>query len=318
MDISFVIPCYCSSKTIHSVIDEIRSTMHGKEQYKYEIILINDNSKDETWDVIKDMAFQDDKIIAIDFAKNFGQPSALLAGFSVARGQYIMTSDDDGQTPVGIVWKFLEKMDEGNDVVCVKYTERHRKSLFRSIGTSLNTVMSNYILDKPKDVYLSSFFMAKRFVIDEIIKYENPYPYIAGLLLRTTSKIGYIETIQRERLSGSSGYNFKKLLHLWVNGFTAFSVKPLRISIVLGFLSVICSILGLFYVLIRKLLIPTTQMGYSSIMITILFFSGIILCVLGMIGEYIGRIYMCINNEPQYVIREKFNKKGIKDDKDRA
>lgn len=317
MDISFVIPCYCSSKTIHSVINEINETMHNKEQYRYEIILVNDNSKDDTWNIIKDLAEHDEHITAIDFAKNFGQPSALLAGFSVAKGNYIMTSDDDGQTPVGMVWDFMEKMEEGNDVVCVKYTERHRKSLFRSIGTGLNAMMSNYILEKPKDVYLSSFFMAKRFVIDEMVKYDNPYPYIAGLLLRTTSKIGYIETVQRERLSGSSGYNFKKLFHLWVNGFTAFSIKPLRISIVLGFLSVLCSILFLMYVLIRKLLVPTTQMGYSSIMITILFFSGIILCVLGMIGEYVGRIYMCINNEPQYVIREKYNKKGIKNAEDR-
>lgn len=315
MDISFVIPCYCSAKTIHSVITEISETMNGRqEKYEYEIILVNDNSKDNTWDVINSLARENDKITAIDFSKNFGQPSALLAGFSVAKGNYIMTSDDDGQTPVKLFWDFVDKMKEGNDVVCVKYTQRHRKSLFRSFGTSLNNFMSYYILDKPKDVFLSSFFLAKRFVIDEIVKYDNPYPYIAGLLLRTTSKIGYIEVEQRERLSGNSGYNFKKLLSLWLNGFTAFSVKPLRVSIVIGFLSVACSLFFLIFLLIKKLLVPSTQMGYSSIMITILFFSGVILCVLGMIGEYIGRIYMCINNEPQFVIREKVHYERNKKD----
>lgn len=315
MDISFVIPCYCAEKNLESVIDEIHQTMKKRHGFEYEIILVNDNSKDNTIGLIEKIVKDDKRVIGIDFAKNFGQPSALMAGFRMAKGTYIMTSDDDGQTPVGRVWDFYDKMQEGYDVVCAKYTERAQKSSFRRMGTKLNEFMMQYMLDKPKEVGLASFFMAKRFVIDEIIKYENPYPYIAGLLLRATNKIGNVEMEQRERKAGQSGYTMKKLVNLWVNGFTAFSLKPLRVATALGFSSAVVGFLTLIYILIRKLLVPSIQVGYTSQIGVILLMSGIILCVLGIIGEYVGRIYMCINNNPQYVIRNfvEVKKLGDKD-----
>ena len=158
------------------------------------------------------------------------------------------------------------------------------------------------MIDKPKEIGLSSFFMAKRFVVKEMVKYQNPYPYIAGLLLRTSGKIGNVHLKQRERATGKSGYNFKKLLKLWINGFTAFSIKPLRVGSALGFISSVCGVLLGIISLIRKLIIPTIQVGYTSQMAVTLFLGGLILGVLGIIGEYTGRIYMCINNQPQYVI----------------
>ena len=151
-------------------------------------------------------------------------------------------------------------------------------------------------------IAISSFFMAKRFVVKEMVKYQNPYPYIAGLLLRTSGKIGNVHLKQRERATGKSGYNFKKLLKLWINGFTAFSIKPLRVGSALGFISSVCGVLLGIISLIRKLIIPTIQVGYTSQMAVTLFLGGLILGVLGIIGEYTGRIYMCINNQPQYVI----------------
>lgn len=303
MDISFVIPCYCSEKNLESVINEIHAAMAQREEFEYEIILVNDNSKDNTEGLIRRLAEKDRRISGINFSKNFGQPGALMAGFRAAKGNYIMTSDDDGQTPVGKVWDFYEKIQKGYDIVCAKYTETTQKSMIRRFGTKVNEFMLYHMIGKPKDVGLASFFMAKRFVIKEIIRYENPYPYIAGLLLRTSNKIGNIEMQQRSRRTGHSGYTFRKLLGLWINGFTAFSLKPLRIGSALGFISAFLGFLLLVCILLKKLFIPTIQVGYTSQIGIELLMGGLILCVLGIIGEYIGRIYMCINNEPQYIIK---------------
>ena len=226
MDISFVIPCYCSEKNLEGVISEIEAAMKKREGFEYEIILVNDNSKDNTKGLINRLSKENGRIIGINFAKNFGQPNALLAGFNQASGKYIMTSDDDGQTPVGMVWDFYDKMQEGYDVVCAKYTETTQKSAVRRFGTKVNEFMLYHMIDKPKEIGLSSFFMAKRFVVKEMVKYQNPYPYIAGLLLRTSGKIGNVHLKQRERATGKSGYNFKKLLKLctWIYQFCMRSV----------------------------------------------------------------------------------------------
>lgn len=162
MDISFVIPCYCSEKNLEGVISEIEAAMKKREGFEYEIILVNDNSKDNTKGLINRLSKENGRIIGINFAKNFGQPNALLAGFNQASGKYIMTSDDDGQTPVGMVWDFYDKMQEGYDVVCAKYTETTQKSAVRRFGTKVNEFMLYHMIDKPKEIGLSSFFMAKK------------------------------------------------------------------------------------------------------------------------------------------------------------
>lgn len=303
MDISFVIPCYCSEKNLEGVVNEIYGAMAQREGFDYEIILVNDNSKDGTEDVIKKLAAEDNRILGINFSKNFGQPSALMAGFRASRGKYIMTSDDDGQTPIEMVWDFYDKIQDGLDIVCARYTGTAQKSKFRRFGTMVNEFMLYHMIQKPKNIGVASFFMAKRFVIEEMIRYENPYPYMAGLLLRSSSRIGNVEMQQRSRRTGHSGYTLKKLLNLWINGFTAFSLKPLRVGTALGFISAILGFLLLIYILFNKLMVPTIQAGYTSQIGILLLVGGLILCVLGIIGEYVGRIYMCINKQPQYIIR---------------
>lgn len=303
--ISFVIPCYNSSENIGIVIKEIVDTVSKRSEYDYEIILVNDYSKDNTASIIKEMAKKSNKIKAISLAKNFGQPSALLAGFSYVTGDYVITSDDDGQTPICQIFEFIDKLEnEDYDVICGKYTEREQPSLFRRFGTRLNEKMSDWLIKKPKDVYMSAFLCARPFVIKEILKYKHSYPYLAGLILRTTQNIGNVEVKQRERHSGNSNYNFKKLFYLWLNGFTAFSIKPLRISVMVGMILSGCGFLMALVTIIRKLIQINIQTGWSSIVSLMLIIGGMILLFLGMIGEYIGRIYMCINESPQYVIRE--------------
>ena len=304
MDISFVIPCYCAEKNIEHVIKKIYSAMMIRPEVSFEIILVNDHSKDNTWEKIKEISRKHKEVIGVNLSKNFGQHNALMAGFKVTQGHLIMTSDDDGQTPVDRVWDFVKKIEEGCDVVCAKYIERKRKGLGRKVGSYLNEYMLCHILEKPEDVALASFFMAKRFVISEICRYEQAFPYMAGLLLRTTRNIGNIELVQESRESGSSGYNLKKLLKLWINGFTSFSVKPLRAFVKLGFCIAFLGLVIGLGTIIRKIVYSSyVLVGYTSVIAIMCILGGMNLAVVGIVGEYIGRMYMCINSQPQYVIK---------------
>lgn len=304
MLISYVIPCYRSGDNIIKVVEEIKTTMMNTE-YDYEIILVNDCSPDDTFERLKKLAKNNDKVTVYDLAKNKGQAAATMCGLRHASGDYIVCGDDDGQTPFDTVLELKNKLDNENfDVVCGKYTQRDRSSLFRELGTKANEAMSHFIFEYPKDLYLSAYFIAKRFVIDELVKYPNPYPYITGLLCQVTSKIGNVDVPQRRRLEGQSGYTFKKLLSLWLNGFTAFSVKPLRFATVFGCLF---SFVGFFITLllvIMKFVNPNVAVGWTSVTALICVVGGILLLVIGMIGEYIGRIYISINKLPQYVVRD--------------
>ena len=305
MILSFVIPCYGSEKTITNVINEINLVVSASE-HNYEIVLVNDSSPDGVIEVIKKLALVNKKIKVLDLARNFGQHSALMAGYAHTSGDIIISLDDDGQIPVNEVFNLITKLDEGYDVVIARYLDK-KHNVFRNLGSYINDIMAQVLIGKPKDLYLSSFFVAKRFVINEMINYKNSYPYISGLLLRTTNKIANVDVTHRARGIGKSGYTFGKLLSLWINGFTAFSVKPLRISISLGAIFAVIGFVVGIYTVINKFLNPNVPLGWSSTTALLSFLGGIILIVLGMIGEYVGRIYISINNSPQYVIREKFN-----------
>lgn len=302
--VSFIIPCYRSANTLPHVVAEIQDTMKKINQYEYEIILINDCSPDQTFECIRNLCKEDSKIIGINLAKNFGQHAALMAGFNNATGDYVVCLDDDGQTPADEVDKLLEKLEEGYDAVYAKYGKK-KHSLFRNLGSKVNELMTRWMLAKPKELYISSYFAVQRYIVEDMIRYQNSYPYVIGLVLRATKNIVNVEVKHREREEGRSGYTIKKLLALWFNGFTAFSVKPLRIATVIG---AICAVLGFLYgiyTIVKKFINPDVPLGFSSQMAAIVFFGGMIMLMLGLIGEYIGRIYISINNSPQYVIRER-------------
>ncbi|WP_298529022.1 glycosyltransferase family 2 protein [uncultured Ruminococcus sp.] len=312
--LSFVIPCYRSQNTILKVVDEIERTVKTRDGYDYEIILVNDCSPDDVWSVIADLARRNSRVTAINLAKNFGQHSALLAGYNHCSGDYVISLDDDGQTPADELYKLVDKLNEGFDVVYASYGEVHQ-NLIRRLGSNFAKAMSDYMFDiKGDNNHGSSYYIAKKFIIDEMIKYKNPYPYMGGLILRVTRNIGFVFVTHRDRMEGRSGYSFKGLVNLWLNGFTAFSVKPLRIGSYVGFISSILGILYAIYIIIKKLFInPDLQTGWSSIISVVMIIGGIIMLMLGLIGEYIGRIYICINNSPQYVIKEIKTQKNIKE-----
>lgn len=306
--VSFVIPCYNSARTIEKVVEEVSAAMEGLKEYDYEIVLINDCSSDDTFEVIRGICTKRKDVCGVNLAKNFGQHAALMAGFHYVHGDIIVCLDDDGQTPAGEAGKLLDKMKDGYDVVYAKY-EHKQHSAFRNFGSRINELMTRVMLNKPNDLYISSYFAAKRFIIDEMIKYTNPYPYVIGLVLRTTGKIANVEVNHREREIGTSGYTLGKLLALWFNGFTAFSIKPLRMATAIGAFVAMTGFIYGIYTVIRKLVDPNIVIGFSSLMSAIVFIGGMLMLMLGIIGEYIGRIYISLNNSPQYVIRESINER---------
>lgn len=308
-DISFIIPCYHSEHTLEHVVKEIRDTMANMAGRSYEIILINDSSPDGTMDVIRELCERYGNITGISLSRNFGQHAALMAGFRYASGEIILCLDDDGQTPADEADKLIEAVEGGRDVVYARYGNK-KHTAFRNFGSKVNEIMTRFMLGKPKDLYVSSYFAARRFVIEEVIRYENSYPYVIGLVLRSTKNIGNVDVTHRERESGHSGYTMKKLFALWFNGFTAFSIQPLRFATLVGSACAVSGFIYGIYTIIKRFLNPQTPIGFSSLMSMLVFIGGMIMLMLGLIGEYLGRIYISLNNSPQYVIRETIGQKS--------
>ena len=301
--VSFIIPCYRSEKSIGSVTEEIKSSMALLQGYDYEIVLVNDCSPDGTFGVIAELAEQDSRITAVDLAKNFGQHAALMCGMRHSKGDIIVCLDDDGQTPANEVGKLLEKVEEGYDVVYASYQNKQHSG-FRNLGSVLNGYMTEIMLGKPRELVLSSYFAAKRFIIDEMLRYENCFPYVMGLVLRSTKKICNVPVTHRAREEGQSGYNMGKIIGLWMNGFTSFSIKPLRFASYFGAFTAMCGFLYALLIVIRFFTVHAAPLGWSSTTALLLIIGGIILVVLGLVGEYVGRIFMCVNSSPQYVERQ--------------
>ena len=304
--ISFVIPCYGSEKTIEAVVDEIINTISKRSEFDYEIVTVNDCSPDNVYGVLKTLARSNLKIKVINLAKNMNRPGAVMAGLNNISGDYVVIMDDDGQCPMDHFWDLFKPIEEGHDVSIAKYPKR-KQSLFKHFGTFVNKKMTEFILKRPKNIEFTNFMLLKSYIVKEIIKYDNPYPYYTGLILRTTSDIVNVEMEQRERFAGDSTFTFFKMLGMWVNGLTAFSIKPLRISSLIG---IICAFAGFVFgivTIIRKIVASNISVGWSSTISIMLFIGGLIMLMLGMIGEYLGRIYISLNKSPQFVIKEKIN-----------
>ncbi len=313
--LSFVIPCYRSEETIEKVVDEIIEVVSQRRDYDYEVIAVNDSSPDNVYDKLKKLSSINKRIKVVNFAKNVGKHSAVLAGYSLAEGDYIVNLDDDFQSPTYELWRLLEPLENDLcDIATAKYHVK-KEAFFKRFGSNVNLFMTDYLFDKPKGVRLENFTIMKRFVAKEMVKYRNPYPYLEGLVYLVTKRVAVVEMNQRDRGDdNSSGFTLKKSLRLFINGFTAFSVKPLRLASLVG---CVFSLIGFVYgvvIVFKKILTPDIPVGYSSLMVVLLITSGLIMLMLGVMGEYIGRIYICINTPPQYVIKETINIKETKDE----
>ena len=305
--ISFVIPCYHSAQTVGNVVRDIVDTVLVRSEFQYEIILVNDNPPDDTWRVICEMCRNNPNIHGICFTKNFGQHAALMAGYRKVTGDIVVSLDDDGQNPPQEMFKLIDALNEKTDLVYAKYIQKKR-SLFRNFGSKVNDWMVQWLLNKPKELYLASYYAAKRFIIDEMVKCENPFPYIDGLALRSTSEYINVDIVHKERVAGNSGYSVAKLLGLWMNGLTSFSVKPLRIATFSGFcISLFGLVLAIIIIIQELILKDAVSAGWPSIMTVVLILDGAIMIMLGLVGEYVGRIYVTMNKSPQYVIKDEVN-----------
>ncbi len=302
-----IIPCYNSQHTIRTVVDGILKAT--EERFDTRILLSNDHSPDDVWNEIKMLCMEHQNVIGIDLARNFGQQSARMAAIHFVEGDYVVFMDDDGQHDSEYIPKLVEKLDEGYDIVYASF-EYKKQAKWKSLGSDFRQITSEWLEEKPKGIHTSSYFVVKRYIVDELKKYPSPSPIIFGYLMKITQNISSVPVPHMARLQGKSGYNLKKLVRLWLNAATSFSVVPLRLASYLGFLSSGIGIAALAIIVVRKLLYPQIAAGYTSTIAVILLFFGIVLIMLGLTGEYIGRMFMTINCVPQYVIKEVVWNKG--------
>ena len=305
MILSIVIPVYNSENILDDLINQISLEIKKKTNLlkDFEIILVNDNSLDNSWNKIKEIANNQKNIIGINLSKNFGQHNALMAGIKNSKGDFLITMDDDLQHPPSYIIDIINKLSEGFDVCYTKY-QNNKYSFLKKLGSAINDRVANIVLGKPKNIYLSSYRGIKKNVINELKKFDGPYVYLDGIILNVTNNIGSIDIQHNKRLKGNSGYSFKKLFSLWLKVFTNSSIFPLRMASVTGFIITLISLFFAIVLIIFKIKNPEIPQGWTSIATFIFFFSGVQLLALGIIGEYIGRIFINLNQKPQYVIRE--------------
>lgn len=310
--ISCVIPCYRSAATIGGVVDELERTFAARPSTRHEIILVNDGSPDDgaTRRTLAQLAAHNPHVIAVDLARNFGQHAAIMAGFARVRGSIVLVLDDDGQTPADEAFKLIDKVDEGYDLVYASYGHHKQHSAFRNLGSRFNLWCNRHMVGTPKNLEMTSYFACKRYVVDTALRYRNPYPYVDGLLLQAVQSCCNVPVTHRARTVGESGYSLKKLISLWANGFTAFSVLPLRAATFAGLLFAIVGFLLTVILIIQRLVVPDMSEGWTSTMAALLFIGGLIMLMLGMLGEYVGRIYLSLNSIPQYVVRGTIDHRG--------
>jgi glycosyltransferase involved in cell wall biosynthesis len=299
--LSFVIPMYNSAATIASLVHDIEGlTIDGG----HEIILVNDGSADNTTEVCRGLVRGARvPITLIEHARNFGEHNAVLTGWRHASGAYVVNLDDDGQQPPAEAVRLWEEARAGRlDVVYGHYvTKQH--SVWRNFGSWFTNRITDWVLDKPKGFYLSSFRCVSAFAAGESARHAGPYPYIDGLLLQITQRIGSIEVQHVARRAGRSGYTLRRLMRLWLSSWVGFSVLPLRVATVLGLAMALMGLAGLGYVSWLWARDVGPFFGWGSLMAALLVFSGTQLVLLGLIGEYIGRMFLTVNQRPQSVVR---------------
>jgi polyisoprenyl-phosphate glycosyltransferase len=253
--------------------------------------------------VCERMALARDNLRFISLRKNFGEHNAVMCALNHVTGDCAVIIDDDFQNPPEEIIRLVQELEKGFDVVYSRFEEKQH-STFRNLGSKFNDLTATWLLEKPKNLYLSSFKAIRREVVDEIVKYQGPFPYVDGLILRVTTSISSVLVRHNDREEGKSNYTLKKLISLWLNMFINFSIKPLRVFTMLGLgISIISGFLIIYFIL-EKLLYPESSQGWASIMVAITFFSGIQLMFLGLISEYLGKHYLTTNKVPQWTIKK--------------
>lgn len=306
--LSIVIPVYNGADTIGLLADKLVAQLGDRD---LQLVLVNDGSPDNSHEICRKIFEKYPGVVTyLRLARNFGEHNAVMAGLNHATGDYVVIMDDDFQNPPEEVIRLLEVAERGDHDVVYSYYDQKQHSLVRNLGSAFNGWVANFMLNKPKDLYLSSFKCLSRFLVREIIKYEGSSPYLDGLILSLTDNIGRVKVRHDERLAGTSSYTPRKLVRLWLSMFVNFSVMPLRVSFIIGFAVSILSGVMAVMVIVERLLRPEIPAGWAYLAVLILLFSGLQLCVLGLIGEYVGRSLLNTNRLPQYVIKSMLKESG--------
>lgn len=299
--LSIVVPVYRGAATVGKLVEALSAL---KPAGGIEIVLVNDGSPDDSGDVCRRLA--ETAIVPltyIEHARNFGEHNAVLTGLRHARGAYIINMDDDLQNPPEEVIRLYDHARLGGwDVVYTRYARKEHEG-WRNLGSKFANKVADSLLDKPKGLYLSSFRCMSALVAKEVVKYTGPYPYIDGLIMQVTQRIASIEVAHYPRAEGRSNYTMRRLIRLWLNLATNFSILPLRFATMAG---VAMGALGflLALVVVIEALFFVTPSGWASMMVLILLVSGAQFMMLGLLGEYVGRAFLSANGKPQGVVRE--------------
>lgn len=299
--LSIVIPVYNGAGSIRELVAALETlTVPGG----HEIVLVNDCSPDDSLAICRDLVARAKlPMTLVDLSRNFGEHNAVMAGLRHARGAHIITMDDDLQNPPSEVLRLLGyAQSSGTEVVYTFYAQKEHAS-WRNLGSRFTNRVADLLLDKPKGLYLSSFRCISAFVAREITRYEGPFPYVDGLILQVTQSIGSLEVQHLPRAHGGSNYTFRRLVRLWLNMFVNFSVMPLRLATFGGFLLGGCGLAGTVWVILDALFAATPP-GWASISVAVLLLSGVQLTMLGLIGEYLGRLYLTANRKPQSIVKQ--------------
>ncbi len=300
--VSVVIPVYNSESTIAGLCERVIEEL--SPVCTVQIVLVNDGSSDRSAEVCTRLHQQHPHAVTcMNLSRNFGEHNAVMAGLNCAEGDYCIIMDDDFQNPPSELRRLIEEIRKGYEVVYVRYPAK-RHSLLRNIGSRLHNWMAIHALGKPAALYLSSFKIVSRFLLREIVRYTGPNPYIDAIILRTTRDIGVVASSHEPRRNGRSGYTLGKLISLWGNMVITFSLLPLRILDVFGFLmSAAGCFLGLKILTAWLALGGTRPDAFQILNASNWFFRGLIFVSIGVIGEYVGRIYVHLTNEPQFIVR---------------
>ncbi len=308
-DLSVVVPVYRSEACLDALIAAISDALDptGRE---YEVVLVNDYSPDNSWSVIQNLCQQNPNVIGVDLRRNFGQDNALITGLRLARGRYVAIMDDDLQHDPRDLPALLDKIEEGADAVYADFRTKRQK-MWKNVGSWLNGKVAQWVINKPKDIYLSPYKIIRKEVVDTICKYEGPDPYIDGLLFQITSRIEQIPVEHHPRYAGRSTYTFWKSLRVSGRLMFSFSARPMRLVSWFGFFFAALGLLFAVVVILYRLLFPQdfppNAVGWASLMVALLVLSGIQMMFFGILGEYTGRTFLRVNNKPQTAIRQVLN-----------
>ncbi len=303
--VSVVIPCYNSERSIAEVVELTMAEFAKLDSFDCEFVLVDDNSSDGTFAEITRLCERYPNVHGLSLMRNFGQHNGLMCAMNHVSGDYVLGMDDDMQTHPSQIAPILAKMGEGYDLVYGVYRKSTNGSV-KNLTSWLTKKTSRVLLGRPKDIQSSNFWCITRQVCDEVIKYKNYSPYVDGIFYRVTHNIGNVTIEHHEREYGQSGYTLKKLIKQWMAYFN-FSVIPLRIASVIGVVSAVVGFVMALVTVIRKLLDPTMLVGWASTISLMVFFFGLVLMVLGIIGEYVGDLVLAVNGTPQYIVRKKVN-----------